>query len=101
MTVTNNGLICQHYYKEEEYLNECLHAYMYITDSVGLVTVPWVQTAPYIQTSNIFSPLVFSTSSSSPKCVRMRRLTFVVVVVKVDIGRLALFPCVFLINIMR
>lgn len=43
MTVTNNGLICQRYYTEEEYLNECvgvLHAYMYITDSVEPVTVP-------------------------------------------------------------
>lgn len=48
MTVTNNALICQRYYKEEEYLNECvgvLHAYMYITDSVGLVRVPQAQTA--------------------------------------------------------
>ena len=24
MTVTNKGLICQHYYKEEEYLNHCV-----------------------------------------------------------------------------
>lgn len=35
MTVTNNGLICQRYYKEEGYLKECVgvfHSYMYITD---------------------------------------------------------------------
>ncbi len=49
MTVTNNGLICQPPYKDEKYLNECggvLHPYMYITDSVGLVTVPQAQTLP-------------------------------------------------------
>lgn len=35
MTVTNNSLICQRYYKEEEYLKEyvgVLDSYMYITD---------------------------------------------------------------------
>lgn len=48
MTVTNNALICQHYYKEEAYLNACvsvLHSYMYITNSVGRVQVPQAQTA--------------------------------------------------------
>lgn len=58
MTVTNNGLICQRYYKEEEYLNECvgvLHAYMYITDSVGLVTVPQAQAAVRRNLRGIFS----------------------------------------------
>lgn len=43
MTVTNNGLVCQRYSREEEYLNQCvgvLHAYMYITDLARLVRVP-------------------------------------------------------------
>lgn len=60
MTVTNNGLICQHYYKEEEYLNECLHAYMYITDSVGLVTAPLGADCPlHPNFKRIFSPIFF------------------------------------------
>ena len=74
MTVTNNGLICQRYCKEEEDLNECVgvqHAYMYITDSVGLVTVPQAHTVVARTLRGIFSTAAPTPKYNNPKkCTR-------------------------------
>lgn len=71
MMVTNNGLICQRYYKEEEYLNKSVgvsHPYMYITDPVGASHGPLGPLPLYAEASEVF--FISNTKCRNPKNVQ-------------------------------